>query len=104
MTAPDVERFIRDVAEFPKPGTLFKDITPFLADAAAFRATIDLLAERSAPRRPEAVVAVESRGFIFGAALAVKLGAGFVPVRKPGKLPWPSRRVEYALEYGTDVL
>ena len=104
MTPKDLERFIRDVPDFPKPGILFKDVTPLLGDAAAFRATIDLLAERAAPRRPEAVVAIESRGFIFGAALAAQLGTGLVPVRKPGKLPWRARKVEYALEYGTDAL
>jgi adenine phosphoribosyltransferase len=104
MTPKDLQRFIRDVPDFPKPGILFKDVTPLLGDAAAFRATIDLLAERAAPRRPETVVAIESRGFIFGAPVATALGIGFAPVRKPGKLPFRTKRRSYDLEYGTDSL
>jgi adenine phosphoribosyltransferase len=95
---------IRDVPDFPKPGILFKDITPLLGDGAAFRATTDLLAERVAPLRPTRLVGIESRGFIFGAALAERLGVGLAPVRKPGKLPWRAVRETYSLEYGTDAL
>jgi adenine phosphoribosyltransferase len=95
---------IRDVKDFPKPGILFKDITPLLSDAVAFRAAIDVLAERSRELRPDVVVGIESRGFIFGAPLATALGVGFVPVRKPGKLPHATTKVEYDLEYGTDAV
>jgi adenine phosphoribosyltransferase len=95
---------VRDVPDFPKPGILFKDITPLLADGPSFKLTTDLLAERVAPHRPELIVGIESRGFIFGAALAERLGVGFVPVRKPGKLPFKAMRESYTLEYGTDAL
>jgi adenine phosphoribosyltransferase len=91
---------LRNVPDFPKPGILFKDITPLLADPRAFHITIDLLAERYIGEHVDAVVGVESRGFIFGGALAARLNASFVPVRKPGKLPWKADRVAYALEYG----
>ncbi len=99
-----LRRLIRDVPDFPKPGILFKDISPLLADPAALRLCLDLLAAGVAPLEPEAVVGIESRGFIFGAALAARLGLGFVPARKPGKLPAATHRVEYGLEYGTDAL
>lgn len=102
-TAP-LRALVRDVPDFPRPGIVFKDITPLLADPSALRLCLDLLAERVAPLRPEAVVAMESRGFIFGAALAARLGLGFVPARKPGKLPAATHRVTYGLEYGTDCL
>jgi adenine phosphoribosyltransferase len=95
---------IRDVPDFPKPGILFRDITPLLADRAAFKAAIELLAERTRSLAPDVVVGIESRGFLFGAPLALALGVGFVPVRKPGKLPHARARVEYALEYGTDAV
>ena len=95
---------IRDIADFPKPGILFRDITPLLGDTVAFRTSIDLLAERVRPLAPEVVVGIESRGFLFGAPLAYTLGIGFVPVRKPGKLPHATTRVEYELEYGTDAV
>ena len=95
---------IRDVPDFPKPGILFKDVTPLLGDGAAFRLVTDLLAERVGAHKPELVVGIESRGFIFGAALAERLGVGFVPVRKPGKLPYKTTRETYSLEYGTDAL
>jgi adenine phosphoribosyltransferase len=94
---------IRDIPDFPQPGLLFRDITPLLADAAAFRAVIDALADRYRDR-VDVVVAVESRGFIFGAPLAYVLGTGLVPVRKHGKLPWETLREEYALEYGSNIL
>jgi adenine phosphoribosyltransferase len=100
----EVMRLIRDVPDFPKPGILFKDITPLIASGPAFQRTTDLLAERVGEHRPEALVGIESRGFIFGAALAHRLGVGLLPVRKPGKLPYRTRRVQYALEYGTDAL
>ncbi len=95
---------IRDVPDFPKPGILFKDITPVLSDPALFPAVIRDLAEPYAGQTIDHVVGIESRGFIFGAPLAMRLGAGFVPIRKPGKLPHRTVRVEYALEYGTDAL
>jgi adenine phosphoribosyltransferase len=95
---------VRDVPDFPKQGIVFKDITPILADAALFRETTHALAARFAGDGITHVVAVESRGFILGAPVAQHLGAGFVPARKRGKLPWDTLREEYALEYGSDVL
>lgn len=95
---------IRDVPDFPKPGILFKDVTPLIGDGPAFRLVTDLLEERIDGKMPEMIVGIESRGFIFGAALAERLGVGFVPVRKPGKLPYKTTRETYALEYGTDAL
>ena len=95
---------IRDVPDFPKPGILFKDVTPLIGDGPGFRLVTDLFAERIAGSKPELVVGIESRGFIFGAALAERLGVGFVPVRKPGKLPYKTTRETYSLEYGTDAL
>lgn len=95
---------IRDVPDFPKEGILFKDITPLLADVEAFRASIQLIAERLDGASVDAVIGIESRGFMFGAALADKLGVGFVPVRKPGKLPAATYRAEYDLEYGRDAV
>ena len=97
-----VRTLIRDVPDFPKPGILFKDITPMLGDAAAFAAVLDVLAERYASQGVQKILGVEARGFIFGAALAVRMGVGFVPARKPAKLPWHTDRVTYALEYGSD--
>ena len=95
---------LRDVPDFPKPGILFKDITPLLADPRAFHITLDLFAERFIGEHVDVVVGVESRGFIFGGALAARLNASFVPVRKPGKLPYKTDEVAYALEYGEAVL
>jgi adenine phosphoribosyltransferase len=95
---------VRDIPDFPKPGILFRDLTPLMGDGAVFKHAVELLAERLAPHRPEAIVAVESRGFIFGAPVAAALGIGFVPVRKPGKLPFRTTQRSYALEYGTDAL
>jgi len=95
---------IRTVPDFPKPGILFRDMTPLLGDPPAFNATIDLMLERLANTSADAIVAIESRGFIFGAVLASRMRLPFVPVRKPGKLPAKKVRVEYALEYGTDAL
>ena len=99
----DLAKFLRDVPDFPKPGILFKDITPLLASPAAMKATIDKLAKLSFGK-VDKVAAIESRGFLFGVPLAMRLGVGFVPVRKPGKLPWKTNRVEYVLEYGTDAV
>ncbi|MBA4285619.1 MAG: adenine phosphoribosyltransferase [Xanthomonadaceae bacterium] len=95
---------IRDVPDFPKPGIVFKDITPLLEDAAGFRACIEALAARVSPHRPDALVAIESRGFIFGAPLALHLGLPLIVVRKPGKLPRATESVAYQLEYGEDRL
>ncbi|HNK45125.1 MAG TPA: adenine phosphoribosyltransferase [Pseudomonadota bacterium] len=97
-------RHIRDVPDFPKPGILFKDITPLLADATAFRLVLHLLAERLAPLKPTMIVGVESRGFIFAAPVAERLGLGFAPVRKPGKLPYRRVTETYDLEYGSGTL
>jgi len=95
---------IRDVPDFPQPGILFKDITPVMGDAKAFQAVLDALDERLRGRGFDRIVAIESRGFVFGAALADRLRIGFAPVRKLGKLPYKTDRVEYALEYGKGVL
>lgn len=100
----DLRPFIRDVPDFPKPGILFKDITPLLRSWEALEYTIAALAEPFRGERVTSVAAIESRGFIFGGCVARLLGAGFVPIRKPGKLPWTKRRNEYILEYGTDAL
>jgi adenine phosphoribosyltransferase len=95
---------IEDVPDYPKPGIVFKDITPLLADGPAFAQVIGDLREKLAPLAPSQIVAIESRGFIFGAAVAHALGVGLTIVRKPGKLPRVTRRVSYALEYGSDTL
>jgi adenine phosphoribosyltransferase len=107
MTAPaslDLRDWIRDIPDFPRPGIVFKDITPLLGDPAAFRVTIERLAERFRDARIDTIAAAEARGFIFGAPLSLKLDAGFVPIRKPGKLPYATLALEYQLEYGTDRL
>ncbi len=91
---------IRDVEDFPKKGIVFKDITPILADGALFRGSIDLLLKMSAEKPIDKVVGIDARGFIFGAAAADRIGAGFVPIRKKGKLPWKCVEQSYALEYG----
>ncbi len=95
---------VRDVADFPTEGVVFRDITPLLGDASAFSQAVSGLVEEFSGVAVDRVVGVESRGFIFGAAVAYRIGAGFVPVRKPGKLPWAVVREEYQLEYGTDKL
>ena len=102
--ADDVLRAIRDVPDFPNPGILFKDITPVLLDPVLFRRVTDAMADAFAASRVTHVVAIESRGFILGAPVAQRLGAGLVPMRKPGKLPAAREREDYALEYGTDAL
>jgi adenine phosphoribosyltransferase len=95
---------IRDVPDFPRPGIVFRDLAPLLGDPDALRFTVDALAEAFSGRRVDKVVGVEARGFIVAAPVAYRLGAGFVPVRKPGKLPWRTEAEEYALEYGVDRL
>jgi adenine phosphoribosyltransferase len=95
---------IRDVPDFPTPGVVFKDVAPLLADARLFAQTTDALAAPFADEGITHVIAVEARGFIFGAPVAQRLGAGFIPVRKAGKLPWNTERIEYALEYASGVL
>ncbi len=100
----DLTKYIRDIPDFPKPGILFKDITPLLASPEAFRETIRQMADRYRGQKIDAVVAAEARGFIFAAPLALELNAGFVPIRKPGKLPFDTHAFHYELEYGTDTL
>jgi adenine phosphoribosyltransferase len=100
----DLRACIRDVPDFPKPGIIFKDITTLLKDKVALKHVIDVLAAHYNGRKIDQIVAIESRGFIFGSALAYQLGTGFVPVRKPNKLPSIKERVEYSLEYGTDCI
>jgi len=105
MSPPfDLRPYIREVPDFPQPGVLFRDITPLLQDAEAHRYAIDELCREAASRRPDAIVGIESRGFVFGAPVAYKLGLPFVPVRKAGKLPAARMSVEYALEYGESQL
>ncbi len=100
----DLRALIRDVPGFPKPGIVFKDIMPLLADAAALRQTVSELAAFARPLEPAIILGAEARGFIFGSALAYELGIGFAAARKPGKLPHRTIRATYALEYGTDAL
>ncbi|MDD9941254.1 MAG: adenine phosphoribosyltransferase [Myxococcales bacterium] len=97
-----IKSLIRDVPDFPKPGILFKDISPILADPSGFNVCLDLLAEHYDGKPLDTIVGIESRGFIFGAALAARMRKSFVPVRKPGKLPAETFAIEYELEYGTD--
>lgn len=107
MSEPRVSmlrEYVQDVVDFPSPGIVFKDITPLLAEPKAFTTCLDLLAERWAGERIDAVVGIESRGFIFGAALAARMMASFVPARKPGKLPRAVVAAQYQLEYGDDAL
>lgn len=91
---------VRDVPDFPKPGIIFKDITPILSDGALFRETIGLFLDACASLKPDKIVGIDARGFVFGAAVAYQLGVGFVPVRKKGKLPYERKETSYALEYG----
>jgi len=99
-----IRQAIRDIPNFPKPGIVFKDITPLLSNGRLFRQTIDLLADRYRPQEVDIILGIESRGFIIGAALAYRLEAGFCIVRKPGKLPYETHRASYLLEYGSDTL
>ena len=100
----DLKAYIRDIPDFPQPGILFRDITPLLQDARAFRYTIGQLVERYKPDDLDVIVAVESRGFLFGAPLAYELGKPMAPVRKPGKLPYRTHTEEYSLEYGKNTM
>src|SRR5579863_569785 len=104
MDLTELQSFIRAIPDFPIKGILFRDITPLLQDRAAFRAAVDMMASPYADKRIDRVVAIEARGYILGAPIAYKLGAGFVPVRKPGKLPFDKINVDYELEYGTNSL
>lgn len=104
VTAADIANAIRNVPDFPKPGIQFKDITPVLADGRLFAGTIDLLCQHYKPGDVDAVVGIDARGFIFAAAVAVRLGAGFVPVRKKGKLPYATHEQSYDLEYGSNTV
>jgi adenine phosphoribosyltransferase len=100
----DLEARIRDIPDFPKRGIVFKDVMPLLADPESLRDTVERLAEFAEPRKPDLILGAEARGFILGAALAYRLGCGFVAARKPGKLPWRTISAKYALEYGFDAL
>ncbi len=100
----NLDSFLRDVPDFPKPGIMFKDISPLLASPKAMAYTIDSMAERVSDMKIQSIAGIESRGFLFGTPLAMKLGVGFTPIRKPGKLPADTTAVEYLLEYGTDKL
>ena len=104
ITPAAIAAAIRNVPDFPKPGIQFKDITPVLSDARLFAGAIDLLTENFQPGSVDAVVGIDARGFIFAAAATIKLNAGFVPVRKPGKLPAETVKIKYDLEYGSDSL
>ena len=100
----DLEPFIRDIPDFPKPGIVFKDITPLLGDAKAFASSIEQLAKSLDGVACDMLAGIESRGFLFGTALAQTMGVGFIPIRKPGNLPYTVVRQEYSLEYGTDTI
>jgi len=103
-SASELYAAIRDVVDFPKPGIIFKDITPILADARLFHDSITLLCETAGDQKIDKVVGIDARGFIFAAAVADRLGAGFVPIRKKGKLPWKTRQTAYSLEYGESIV
>jgi len=100
----DLKKLIREIPDYPKPGILFYDLTTLLKDPRGFHSVVDQLCEHYAGKKVDVVAGIEARGFIFAPALAYRLGAGFVPVRKPKKLPWKTESVTYALEYGTDQL
>ena len=104
MSAASLRAAIRDVVDFPQPGIVFKDITPVLADGKLFRESISLLCATAGGVKIDKVVGIDARGFIFAAAVADRLGAGFVPVRKKGKLPWKTRQTAYSLEYGEAIV
>ena len=99
-----IEKSIRLIPDFPKPGILFRDITTLLSDAEAFKTVIDIISDKVKETGANKVIGIESRGFIFASAVAYKLGLGLILVRKPGKLPWKTVKEEYSLEYGTDAL
>jgi len=100
----DLKTKIRNIPDFPKKGIVFRDITPLIFDSEAFRHAVDLMAGHYSGKKIDAILGAEARGFIFGAALAYKLGTGFIPVRKPGKLPYKTCSVSYELEYGSNVM
>ena len=105
MTSPeDLKKYVRDVPDYPQKGIIFRDITPLLGEKNIFREVVELMSKSWIANPPELVAAIEARGFIPGAAMAVRLGAGFVPIRKAGKLPWMTVTESYELEYGTDQL
>jgi len=104
MTVDELKALVRTIPDFPKPGILFRDITSLIAHGAGLAATVDHLAANARATGADVIAGIEARGFIFGAAVAARLGLGFVPVRKPGKLPVPVLAIDYALEYGTDTL
>ncbi len=104
MTPDELKALIRTIPDFPKPGILFRDVTTLIGNGAGLAAAVELLADRARAAGAQAIAGIEARGFIFGAAVAAHLGIGFVPVRKPGKLPVPVLAIDYALEYGTDTL
>ena len=105
MTTPEeLKRYVRDVPDYPQKGIIFRDITPLLGDKTVFAEVVDLMSKAWAANPPDLVAAIEARGFIPGSAMAVRLGAGFVPIRKTGKLPWTTVMESYDLEYGTDSL
>ncbi|MEB3197856.1 MAG: adenine phosphoribosyltransferase [Candidatus Sericytochromatia bacterium] len=103
-TSLDLETYVRDIPDFPQPGIVFKDISPLLRDAEAFQSAIDRLVAHYRPLAIDYVVGIESRGFLVGAPLAYHLGKGFIPVRKPGKLPYQTEKIDYTLEYGSGSL
>jgi adenine phosphoribosyltransferase len=102
--AEQLKKLVRDVPDFPQPGIVFRDITPILADKTVFREVVDMMSKRWLDQKVDHVAAIEARGFIPGAAIAVRLNAGFIPIRKAGKLPWRVLSHSYQLEYGTDQL
>jgi adenine phosphoribosyltransferase len=104
VTAVDLAAKVRDVPDFPEPGIVFKDIMPLLADPNALRDAVERLADWAGPKKPDLILGAEARGFIFGGALAYKLGCGFIAARRPGKLPWKTISASYALEYGENAL
>jgi adenine phosphoribosyltransferase len=104
MTTDDLKALVRDVPDFPREGIVFKDLMPLIGNAEAFHATVEHLAAWARPLEPDVILGAEARGFIFGGALAYELDRGFVPARKPGKLPWEKIRATYELEYGSDSL
>jgi len=104
MTADELKALVRTVPDFPKQGILFRDITTLIGDGPGLQAAVAMLAEQARAAGAARIAGIEARGFVFGAAVAAQLGIGFVPVRKPGKLPVPSLAMDYALEYGTDTL
>ena len=104
MTANELKTLIRSIPDFPMPGILFRDVTTLIGHGAGFAASVALLAERAQAMEAQAIAGIEARGFIFGAAVAARIGLAFVPVRKPGKLPVPELALDYALEYGTGTL